>query len=242
MASTNSFFFIFDRPETPSFFASVSRWSFVALASTPPAVFLFVFRPPAACASDGPFLPPAFFCQWSPTFSKLCFTAAQATWLARFSSPYSSAAESCAFANVRWAFFAERFKVLGSSDCLADPLFVVFGMTLSSRGPCSLTPTSGDDHIARESGQFSSQSAGWSSPMHPWVVRGICVLGGASVARGARPQLVVPGLVAVDLAEPVRPAVLRQPPLGVAGAQVDGVTGHVRRRLGRGDPPGRLLR
>ena len=74
------------------------------MASTPPAVVRFVFFPPAACASDGPFFPPAFFSQWSPTFSKECFTAAHATWLARFSSPYSFAAESCALAKVRCAF------------------------------------------------------------------------------------------------------------------------------------------
>jgi hypothetical protein len=49
--------------------------------------------------------------------------------LARFSSPYSLAAESCAFANVRCAFLGERLSVLGSSDSLALPLFVVFGMT-----------------------------------------------------------------------------------------------------------------
>src|SRR5215218_7939928 len=129
MASTSSFFFIFDRPETPSFFASDSRWPLVELASTPPAVLRLVFLPPAACASDGPFFSPAFFSQWSPTFSKLCFTAAHATWLARFSSPYSSAAESCALAKVRWAFLGERCSVLGSSDCLAPPFFVVFGIT-----------------------------------------------------------------------------------------------------------------
>ena len=90
MASTSCFFFIVERPEMSSFFASVSRWPLVALASTPPLVGRFVFRPPAACASEGPFRPPAFFSQWSPTFSKLCLTAAHATWLARFSSPYSS--------------------------------------------------------------------------------------------------------------------------------------------------------
>ena len=95
-----------------SFLASASKWPLVALASTPPLVFRLVFRPPAAWASEGPFLPPSFFAQWSPTFSKLCFTAAQATWLARFSSLYSSAAESCAFANVRWAFPGERFSVI----------------------------------------------------------------------------------------------------------------------------------
>ena len=119
IASTSSFFFISDRPETSSFLATFSRWSLVALASTPPLVSRFVLRPPPACASEGPFLPPALLSQWSPTFSKLCLTAAQATWLARRSSPYSSAAASCAFANVRWAFLGERRSVLGSSDCLA---------------------------------------------------------------------------------------------------------------------------
>src|SRR5215218_3716319 len=150
IASTSCFFFIDERPEMSSFFASCSRWSLVEFASTPPAVFLSVFRPPAAWASEGPFFPPAFFSQWSPTFSKLCFTAAHATWLARFSSPYSSAAESCALANVRWAFLGERCSVLGSSDCFAAPLFVVFGMTLSSRanGPCP-TPHRRQDHTAR---------------------------------------------------------------------------------------------
>ena len=96
-----------------------SRWSLVAFASTPPLVFRSVFLPPAAWASDGPFRPPALVSQWSPTFSKLCFTAAHATWFARCSSPYSPAAESCALAKVRCAFFGERCSVLGSSDCLA---------------------------------------------------------------------------------------------------------------------------
>src|SRR3954468_16938576 len=127
MASTSSPFFIFERPEMASLLATSRRCDFEALASTPPFVFLLVFRPPAACSSDGPFL--LFFSQWSPTFSKLCFTAAHATWLARRSSPYSSAAESWAFANVRWAFLGERRSVLGSSDSLALPLFVVLGMT-----------------------------------------------------------------------------------------------------------------
>src|SRR5947209_13159482 len=104
-----------------------SRCSLEALASTPPLVFLFVFRPPAAWASDGPFV--RFFSQRSPTFSKLCFTAAQATWLARRSSPYSPAAESCALAKVRCAFAGERLSVPGSSLFLALPVFVVFGIT-----------------------------------------------------------------------------------------------------------------
>src|SRR3569833_3919623 len=94
-------------------------------------VFLSVLRPPAAWASDGPCLP--FFSQRSPTFSKLCFTAAQATWLARRSSPYSPAAESCALAKVRCALAGERLSVLGSSLFLALPLFVVFGMPVATR-------------------------------------------------------------------------------------------------------------
>ena len=142
IASTSSFFFIFDRPVIESFLATSSRWLFGASASTPPLVFFPVFRPPAACASDGPRLPPALRSQWSPTFSKLCLTAAQATWFARFSSPYSLTAESCALANVRWAFLGERCRVLGSSGCFASPFFVVFGMNLSSRDRPSPYPGS----------------------------------------------------------------------------------------------------
>src|SRR4051794_6624392 len=112
-----------------SFLASFSRWSLVALASTPPLVVLFVVRPPTACASDGPFLPFSLRAHRSPTFSKLCFTAAHATWLARLSSPYSSAAESCALAYVRCAFAGERSSVLGSSSFFALPFLVVFGTT-----------------------------------------------------------------------------------------------------------------
>jgi hypothetical protein len=72
--------------------ATSYRWDFDALASTPPLVSRLVFRPPSAWASDGPFVP--FFSQWSPTFSKLCFTADHAVCAARRPSPYSSAAES----------------------------------------------------------------------------------------------------------------------------------------------------
>jgi hypothetical protein len=165
MAPTRSFFFILDRPVTPSFLASSSRWPLGALASTPPAVFRFVFRPPAACASEGPFFPPAFFSQWSPTFSKLCFTAAHATWFARFSSPYSPAAESCAFANVRWAFFGERLRVLGSSDSLAPPFFVVFGMTSPLGSWPAHTREAGDDHIRRNGTRAATSRSGASSAM-----------------------------------------------------------------------------
>src|SRR3954452_8953707 len=126
MASTSSFFFIFDRPVIDSRLATSSKCSLLALASTPPLVFRSVFRPPAAWASEGPFLP--FFSQWSPTFSKLCLTAAQATWLARRSSPYSSAAESCALAKVLSALAGDRFSVLGRLFFFPEPLFVVLGI------------------------------------------------------------------------------------------------------------------
>ena len=54
-------------------------------------------------------------------------------------------------------------------------------------------------------------------------------------------QLVVPGLVAVDLAQAVLGAVLGQPRRGIGGPDVDRVPRHVRRRLGGGDPAGSLL-
>src|SRR4051812_20917317 len=161
-----------------------SRCSLGALASTPPLVFLFVFRPPAAWASDGPFLP--FFSQWSPTFSKLCFTAAQATWLARRSSPYSLAAESCALAKVRWALAGERLSVPGSSLFFAVPLFVVLGMT-SPFGSGLALPGSRRAHSRRsahrgthseEVGQGDGTAQGrsavsedWRGP--PWASSGV---------------------------------------------------------------------
>src|SRR6201746_2757500 len=130
MASTSWSFFIVVRPEMASFLATSSRCDFEAFASTPPLVFLLVFRPPLACSSDGPFLP--FFSQWSPIFSKLCFTAAQATRLARRSRPSAAAAEWCSLARVRWAFPGDRFSVPGSSSFFALPLLVVLGNVHSS--------------------------------------------------------------------------------------------------------------
>ena len=53
-------------------------------------------------------------------------------------------------------------------------------------------------------------------------------------------RLVVPGLVAVDLAQPVLGAVLGQPRRGVVGPDVDRVPRHVSRRLGGGHPTGRF--
>src|SRR5262245_39412213 len=70
----------------------------------------------------------------------------------------------------------------------------------------------------------------------PRTVRGIGVHGRAPVVDGSRPQLVVPGLVAVDLAQAVRGAVLGQPLCGIGAADVDRMSGYVGRRLGGGDP------
>jgi hypothetical protein len=51
-------------------------------------------------------------------------------------------------------------------------------------------------------------------------------------------EFVVPGFVAVDLAQPVLGAVLGQPRRGIVRRNVDRVTRHVSRRLRGGDPPG----
>ncbi len=48
-----------------------------------------------------------------------------------------------------------------------------------------------------------------TSLLHPWIVRRVGVHGRAAVIDGFGAQLVVPGFVAVDLAQPVRGAVLR---------------------------------
>ena len=50
-----------------------------------------------------------------------------------------------------------------------------------------------------------------TSLLHPWIVRRVGVHGRAAAIDGLRAQLVVPGLVAVDLAQPVRGAVRGQP-------------------------------
>ena len=52
---------------------------------------------------------------------------------------------------------------------------------------------------------------------------------------------VVPGFVAVDLAQPVLGAVLGQPRRGSGGPNVDRVPRHVSRRLRGGHPPGGFL-
>jgi hypothetical protein len=54
-------------------------------------------------------------------------------------------------------------------------------------------------------------------------------------------QFVVPGFVAVGLAQPVLDAVLGQPRRGIVAPNVDRVPGHVSRRLRGGHPPGGFL-
>ena len=51
-------------------------------------------------------------------------------------------------------------------------------------------------------------------------------------------QFVVPGFVAVDLAQPVPGAVLGKPGSGIGAADVDRVPRHVSRRAGGGHPAG----
>ncbi len=54
-------------------------------------------------------------------------------------------------------------------------------------------------------------------------------------------QFVVPGFVAVDLAQPVIVTELGQPRRGIEGPNVDRVPRHVSRRLCGGHPPGGFL-
>jgi hypothetical protein len=61
------------------------------------------------------------------------------------------------------------------------------------------------------------------------------------VIDGLGAPFVVPGFVAVDLAQPVLGAVLRQPCRGIGGTNVDRVPRHVSRRLRGGHPPGGFL-
>jgi hypothetical protein len=61
------------------------------------------------------------------------------------------------------------------------------------------------------------------------------------VIDGYGAQFVVPGFVAVDLAQPVLGAVLGQPRRGIEVPNVDRVPRHVSRRLGGGHPPGGFL-
>jgi hypothetical protein len=61
------------------------------------------------------------------------------------------------------------------------------------------------------------------------------------VIDGFGAQFVVPGFVAVDLAQPIPGAVLGQPRRGLEGLNVDRVPRHVSRRLRGGHPPGGFL-
>ena len=72
--------------------------------------------------------------------------------------------------------------------------------------------------------------------LHPRIVRRVGVRRRAPVLAGSGAQLVVPGLVAVDLAQPVLGAVLEQPCRGSGRPDVYRVPRHVSRRIGGGDP------
>ena len=80
----------------------------------------------------------------------------------------------------------------------------------------------------------------WSL-LHPWIVRRVGVHGRAAVIDRFGAQFVVPGFVAVDLAQPVLGAVLGQPRRGSEGPDVDRIPRHVRRRGGGGHPSGGFL-
>lgn len=73
--------------------------------------------------------------------------------------------------------------------------------------------------------------------MHPRISRGVGVQGWAASIGRLKAQFVVPRFVSVDLAQPVRRPVLGQPRRSTGRSDVDRVSGHVRRRIGRGDPP-----
>ena len=77
--------------------------------------------------------------------------------------------------------------------------------------------------------------------LHPWIVRWVGVHGRAPVIDGFGAQFVVPGFVAVDLAQPILGAVLGQPRRGIGAPNVDRVPRHVRRRLRGRHPPGGFL-
>src|SRR6188474_1752268 len=77
----------------------------------------------------------------------------------------------------------------------------------------------------------------WSLP-HPWIVRRVGVQGRAAVINRFGAQFVVPGFVAVDLAQPVLGAVFGQPCRGIDVPDVDRVPGHMRRCVRGGDPLG----
>jgi hypothetical protein len=77
--------------------------------------------------------------------------------------------------------------------------------------------------------------------LHPRILRGVGIHGRATTIDRPGTQFVVPRLVAVDLAQPVLGAVLRQPRRGIGMLDVDRVPRHVSRRLDGGDPSGSFL-
>src|ERR671930_2009726 len=79
------------------------------------------------------------------------------------------------------------------------------------------------------------------SLLHPWIVRRVGVHGRATVIDGFGAQFVMPGFVAVDLAQPVLGAVFGQPRRGIGVPDVDRLPRHVRIRAGGGDPSSSLL-
>ena len=79
------------------------------------------------------------------------------------------------------------------------------------------------------------------SLLRPGIVRGVGVHVRATVVDGCRAQFVVPGLVAVDLAQPVLGAVLGQPGCGIGVSNVGRVPRHVSGRAGGGHPSGSFL-
>jgi hypothetical protein len=76
------------------------------------------------------------------------------------------------------------------------------------------------------------------SRLHSWIMRSVGVHGRATEIDGFGAQFVVPGFVAVDLAQPVLGAALGQPRRGIEGPNVNRVPRHVSRRVGGGDPSG----
>ncbi len=59
--------------------------------------------------------------------------------------------------------------------------------------------------------------------MHPWILGGVGIHGWAAVIDGFGAQFVVPGFVAVDLAQPILGAMFRQPRRGISWSDVDRV-------------------
>src|SRR3954451_10236430 len=130
IASTSSSFVIEERPRTSSRRATCMRCDLLALASTPPAVGppRRAADPPfAAWLSDGP--DRSFGSQWSPTFSCVCLSAANAVRWARSPSPYCSAAESWVAPHVSRAFLPDLATVDGWSFDPELRDFFAAGMT-----------------------------------------------------------------------------------------------------------------